>query len=165
MSVGLRNRFITWSGKGVPFRPKGADALDAARRSVAVLRGGDLLAVAGEGRLSDHEGSTLPLESGIAHLAQLAGVPIVPCAIIGTRWVHFRKTIRLRIGDPVDPRAYGPGRAGARAATEAVEAALAELLEGVEDTSPPGRFGAWLSEKFNDRPWLDNPPEGDADRD
>ncbi len=159
MSVGLRNRFITWSGRGVPFKPGGADALDAARRSVAVLRAGEALAVAGEGRLSDHEGRTLPLEPGIAYFAMLAGVPIVPTAIIGTRWVHFGKTIRVRIGQPVDPRGYGPGRAAARAATDAVEAELARLLAGVEDTSPPGRFGAWLSEAFNERSWLDGPPD------
>lgn len=157
MTVGLRNRFITWTGRGVPFKPDAADALDAARRAVSVLRAGHALAVAGEGRLSDREGRILPLEPGVAHFARVARVPIVPVAIIGTRWVHFGKTVQLRIGRPVEPWAFGSGRAASRAATAAVEEELGRLLDGVRETVPPGPFGAWLSELYNDRPWLDDP--------
>jgi 1-acyl-sn-glycerol-3-phosphate acyltransferase len=151
MSSGLRNRLITWTRRGVPFRPDASDALDATRRSVEVLRSGGVLAVAGEGRLSDHEGRPHPLESGVGMFALLARVPVVPLAIIGTRWVHFGARIRLRIGEPVDPSDFGTGRQASSAMVETVDRRLRELLEGVVDTEPPGPFGTWLSDLFNDR--------------
>jgi 1-acyl-sn-glycerol-3-phosphate acyltransferase len=154
MSVGPRNRLITWTGRGVPFKPGGADVVDATRRSVAVLRGGDCLAIAGEGRLSDREGELLPLETGPAHLAQMTGAPIVPVAVIGTRWVHLGKRIRVVIGEPVDPALHPRGRVGAASMTAEVTRRLEALLAGVTDGPRPGPFGAWLSEAFNERPWL-----------
>ena len=66
------------------------------------------LAIAGEGRLSDHEGQILPLETGLAHFARMAQAPIVPTAIIGTRWVHFGSRVDIRIGEPVHPRRLRP---------------------------------------------------------
>jgi 1-acyl-sn-glycerol-3-phosphate acyltransferase len=158
MSVGIRNYLIRQTGRGVPFQPDGADALDATRRSLSVLRSGAILAVAGEGRLSDHEGMPLPFEPGVGHFAQLARVPIVPLSIDGTRWVHFGSTVRLRIGEPIDARAFGGGRAAAARLSEAAHQAVTAGLEGVTDRPRPGRFGAWLSELFNDRPWLDEEP-------
>jgi 1-acyl-sn-glycerol-3-phosphate acyltransferase len=155
MTRGWRNHLITWTGRGVPFKPGGADALDATRRAVAVLRAGEVLAVAGEGRLSDHENMPLPLEPGVGHFAMLARVPIVPVAIIGTRWVHLGKRIALRVGEVVEPSSFGGGRSGAVRIGEAIHAELVRLLEGVVDSDPPGRFGAWLSELYNDRPWLE----------
>ncbi len=157
MSVGLRNRLITWTGRGVPFRPGGADALDATRRSLAVLRAGGMLAIAGEGRLSDHEGDPLPFEPGLGHLAQLAKVPVVPLSVDGTRWVSFRSHVRLVIGEPLDPADFRGRRAAAAALSDAARRSVAEGLIGVTDRPRPGPLGAWISELFNDRPWLDDP--------
>jgi 1-acyl-sn-glycerol-3-phosphate acyltransferase len=154
MSVGARNHLITWTRRGVPFQPKGGDILDATRRAAAVLRRGDLLVVAGEGRLSDEENRILPLESGVAHFAMLAKVPVVPTAIVGTRWVRFGGTVRFRIGKPLRPGVGSAGRGGAAAFTERLQEQLQGLLEGVQPAPPPGPFGRWLSELFNDRPWL-----------
>ena len=161
MSVGLRNRLITWTGRGVPFQPGGVDALDATRRSLAVLRAGGMLAIAGEGRLSDHEGDPLPFEPGVGHFAQLAKVPVVPLSVDGTRWVSFRSRVRLVIGDPLDPADFRGGRAAAAALSGAVRERVAAGLGGVTDRPRPGPFGAWISELFNDRPWLDDadPPD------
>lgn len=167
MSVGFRNRLITWTGRGVPFQPGGADALDATRRSLAVLRAGGMLAIAGEGRLSDHEGDPLPFEPGVGHFAQLARVPVVPLSVDGTRWVHLRSHVRLVIGEPIDPADYR-GRAAAAALSEAVRDRVAAGLTGVADRPRPGALGAWVSELFNDRPWLDevaaDPGTGSATR-
>jgi 1-acyl-sn-glycerol-3-phosphate acyltransferase len=155
MSVGLRNHLITWTGRGVPFRPGGADALDATRRSLAVLRAGGMLAIAGEGRLSDHEGDPLPFEPGVGHFAQLARVPVVPLSVDGTRWVSFRSRVRLVIGEPVDPADLRAGRAAAAQLSETVRGRVVDGLVGVADRPRPGPLGAWVSELFNDRPWLD----------
>ena len=142
----------------MPFKPAGADVIDTTRRAVAVLRGGDCLAIAGEGRLSDREGELLPLETGLAHFAQMAGAAMVPTAVIGTRWVHFGKTIRVVIGRPVDVTDWPRGHDGARGMTAAVESELRAMIAGVDDGPRPGPFGAWLSEAFNERPWLDDLP-------
>jgi 1-acyl-sn-glycerol-3-phosphate acyltransferase len=157
MSVGARNRLITWTGRGVPFRPAAKDVIDTTRRTVAVLQSDACLVIAGEGRLSDHEGRILSLETGLAHFAMMAKVPILPTAIIGSRWIHFGSRVTIRVGEPVYPGEFGRGKIGARAMTDVVEGRLQGLLQGVEEREPPGWFGRSISEAFNDRPWLDDP--------
>jgi 1-acyl-sn-glycerol-3-phosphate acyltransferase len=154
MNSGARNHVITWTRRGVPFMPAAADVIDTTRRAVSVLQTGACLAIAGEGRLSDHEGQILPLETGLAHFSRMSKAPIVPTAVIGTRWVHFGSRVESRIGEPVHPDDFARGKAGAREMTDVVEERLQALLVGVEDRDPPGWFGRTLSEAFNDRPWL-----------
>jgi 1-acyl-sn-glycerol-3-phosphate acyltransferase len=160
METGARNHLITWTRRGVPFRPRSQDVLDTTRRAVAVLRTGACLAIAGEGRLSDHEGEILPLETGLAHFAMMARAPIVPTAIIGTRWVHFGSRVDIRIGQPVHPADFARGKAGAREMTDVVQERLQAMLVGVPDREPPGWLGRTISEAFNDRPWLDEVDQG-----
>ena len=162
MSTGARNRLITWTRRGVPFKPRAQDVADVTRRAVAVLKTGACLAIAGEGRLSDHEGTILPLETGLAHFARLARAPIVPTSIVGSRWVHLRSRVTITIGQPVDADDFPRGKEGARQMTDVVQGRLEALLRGVEDSEPPGWFGRTLSEAFNDRPWLDTGDAGDA---
>jgi 1-acyl-sn-glycerol-3-phosphate acyltransferase len=157
MAIGIRNHLISWTRRAVPFMPQAADVVDVTRRAVAVLRTGACLAIAGEGRLSDHEGEILPLETGLAHFSRLAGAPILPVAVVGTRWIAFGSRVALRIGAPVSADDFGGGRQGALAMTTVVEARLREMLAGVVDRDPPGWLGRTISEAFNDRPWLDQP--------
>ena len=155
MGVGTRNAIITWTRRGVPFQPHAHDVIDTTRRTMAVLERDACLAIAGEGRLSDREGEVRPLETGLAHFARLAKAPIVPTAIIGTRWISFGSHVTIRIGEAVDPAAFGGGKAGARAMTDEVQVRLQALLDGVEEREPPGWLGRTISEAFNERPWLD----------
>jgi 1-acyl-sn-glycerol-3-phosphate acyltransferase len=165
MRVGVRNRLITWTRRGVPFKPGAQDVIDVTRRAVAVLGTGACLAIAGEGRLSDREGAILPLETGLAHFARLAGAPIVPTAIVGTRWISFGSRVSIRIGRPVHPAGFAAGKLGARAMTAAVETEFTGLLAGVEEREPPGWLGRTISEAFNERPWLNEPADEAAGRD
>lgn len=160
MTTGVRNHLINWTRRGVPFKPDAQDVVDVTRRTVGVLRTDACLAIAGEGRLSDHEGRILPLETGLAHFARMADVPILPVAIVGSRWISFGSQVTLRVGEPVTPGGYGRGKTGARAMTDVVQERLGSLLAGVEDREPPGRFGRTISEAFNERPWLDEADEG-----
>jgi 1-acyl-sn-glycerol-3-phosphate acyltransferase len=156
MTKGVRNRLIAWSKRSVPFMPEGRNAIDLTRRAIEVLRHDTILAAAGEGRLSDHESEPLPVDPGLGHLAIMARVPVVPVALVGTRWMHWRKEVHMRVGEPVMPEGLGKGRLGAQALASEVHARLVALLEGVEDTQPPnGRLARWFSELFNERPWLD----------
>ena len=160
MGTGVRNRLITWTRRGVPFKPGAQDVIDTTRRTVTVLQRDACLAIAGEGRLSDHEGRIRPLETGLAHFARLASAPILPVAIVGTRWISFGSRVTITAGRPFDPADFGPGKPAARAMTDAVEVELTRLLAGVEERDPPGWFGRTISEAFNERPWLLD-PEGD----
>ena len=158
MASGWRNRVIGWSGISVPFKPSKSDLLDTTRRAMAVLNRGHVLAIAGEGRLSDREGAIVPLQDGAAFLALRARVPVVPLAIIGTRWLHFGKRVTLRAGDPIATEGLRPDRAGVAELTERIQTAMGTLLTGVEEDPPPGPFGRWVTDLFNERPWLNDPP-------
>ncbi len=162
MGTGVRNALISWTRRGVPFKPQAQDVIDVTRRAVEVLRRDACLAIAGEGRLSDQEGAILPLETGLAHFARMAGAPIVPVAVIGTRWISFGSRVRLQVGEAVEPGPYGGGKDGARAMTDEVQRRLQALLVGVEERDPPGWLGRTISEAFNERPWLDDPDPKDA---
>lgn len=163
MTVGVKNRLIAWSDRGLPFRPAGEDAIDATRRAVAWLRAGGLLAVAGEGRLSDREGAIERLQAGPAYFALRARVPLVPVAIRGTRWLRFGKPVEIRIGNPIfsstETARTGAHRADVVRVTAATQDALAGLVRGAEAGRAAGRFGRWLTDLFNERPWLEEVPE------
>jgi 1-acyl-sn-glycerol-3-phosphate acyltransferase len=164
MSVGGRNHIIRWARLGVPFKPGRDDLLDTTRRALSVFKDGHALAVAGEGRLSDEEGALVPLEEGPAFFALRAQVPIVPVAIIGTRWVHFGKRVRLRIGPPIDTHGRRADRKTVAEVTAETQAAMENLVAGVRPYPPPGPFGRWLSEVFNERPWLEEEQAGEEER-
>lgn len=158
MTTGWRNRVLGWSRAAVPFKPSRSNLLDTTRRAMTILARGNVLAIAGEGRLSDREGAIVPLQDGAAFLALRAGVPVVPLAIIGTRWLHFGKQVSLRVGDPIALHGLRPDRAGVAALTARLQMAMEELLAGVEEDPPPGPFGRWITDLFNERPWLNEPP-------
>jgi len=162
MNVGWRNTLIRWSHMAVPFRPSKTDLLDTTRRATGVLKAGYVLAVAGEGRLSDREGALVPLQDGAAFFALRAGVPIVPMAIIGTHWLHFGKTITMRVGPVVELAGRRPDREGVATLTEELQSAMDALLVGVKDGPPPGPFGRWMTDVFAERPWL-NGKDADPD--
>ncbi len=163
MRAGWRNRLISWSRMAVPFKPSRSDLLDTTRRATAVLSAGYVLAIAGEGRLSDRSDEVVRLQDGAAFIALRAGVPIVPVAIVGTRWLHFGKRVTLRVGQPiaVGGRADRPSVA---ALTRRLEGTMNEMLAGAPPEMVPRRFGRWVTDVFNDRPWLTedrSPGEGE----
>ena len=65
-----------------------------------------------EGRVGFDETDLLPLEDGAAAFAMTSGVPVVPCAIVGTTDLWFRKRVMVRFGAPLQPPTRGrEGRA------------------------------------------------------
>ena len=157
MGTGGRNRIIYWSDLSVPFKPSKADLLDTTRRAVAVMHAGNVLSIAGEGRLSDREGAIVPLQDGAAFFALRARVPIMPVAIIGTRWLRFGKRVTLRAGKPLEVTDLRANREGVLELTTRLQSAMEELLADVVPEPPPGPFGRWLTDVFNERPWLTDP--------
>jgi 1-acyl-sn-glycerol-3-phosphate acyltransferase len=124
---------------------------------VRVLDAGHVLAIAGEGRLSDREGAIVPLQDGSAFFALRARAPILPVAVIGTRWLRFGKRVTIRVGAPLSTQGLRANREGVIDLTEQLQAATEALLVGVVDEPPPGPFGRWLTEVFAERPWITDP--------
>jgi 1-acyl-sn-glycerol-3-phosphate acyltransferase len=151
MRVGARNRVMAWTGTPIPFRPGKDDMLRVTRRVQAILSGGSVMAIAGEGRIHATESELWPLNEGTAYFALRASVPIVPIAMNGTSWLHFRAKIRVRVGEPLAV-AGRPDRAAIEALTRGTWAALEGMVRDAPDVAEPGRFGRWLTERFNDWP-------------
>jgi 1-acyl-sn-glycerol-3-phosphate acyltransferase len=151
MGVGARNRLISWAGTAVPYRPGKNDLLDTTRRVQRALDAGWALAIAGEGTIHRWERELLPLADGTAYFALRARVPIVPVAINGTSWLGFRRRLRVRFGTPLAAEGR-PSSETVRALTTRLEAALLALVADHPDPPPPGPFGRWLTELFNDWP-------------
>jgi 1-acyl-sn-glycerol-3-phosphate acyltransferase len=151
MTVGAKNRIITWSGRGLPFNPGHNDLLAATRSVRAALSAGVRVAIAPEGRIHAGERALLPLAEGVAYFALRCGVPVVPVGITGLGWVRWGKTVRLRIGTPIEP-AGRASREAIRSLTGRIEAALLDLVADGRDEEPPGPVGRWITEVFNDWP-------------
>lgn len=164
MQRGGRNRLMGWVGTAVPYKPLKSDLLEATRRVQAVLDAGGLVAIAGEGRIHAGEGSLLPLNEGAAFFALRARVPLVPLAVNGTSWLGFRRRVRVRVGAPIATGGQRPNRAAVEALTERTWAELHALVQGFPDPPPPGRFGRWFTEVFNDWPEGLRPESGHAGR-
>jgi 1-acyl-sn-glycerol-3-phosphate acyltransferase len=123
----------------------------AIRRAIQVLRAGKVLAVFPEGARSG--GEVAWAKGGAAYLAMVAGAPIVPVAILGTRepGQHKNQLPRLRrpiwvvYGEPFTvPRSPWPRRKGAVAQwTQIVRERLADhvvaaqALTGLPLPGPP----------------------------
>jgi 1-acyl-sn-glycerol-3-phosphate acyltransferase len=89
-----------------------ARAVESLRRAGAVVRAGTSLVVFPEGTRS-RDGRVQPFKKGSFVVAMEAGVPVVPVAISGSGRVTPKDaiavvpgTIRVAVGDPVDPRTF-----------------------------------------------------------
>jgi 1-acyl-sn-glycerol-3-phosphate acyltransferase len=93
-------------------RGRQASAVQSLRRAGETVRAGTSLVVFPEGTRS-RDGHVLPFKKGPFVLAMEAGVPVVPVAISGSGRVTPKSviavvpgTIRIAVGDPVDPRTF-----------------------------------------------------------
>ena len=155
MRRGVRNRLMRWSGIAVPYQPGNRGLVAAIARAQHLIRGGASIAIAGEGRIHSGEGVILPLREGAAYLSLRAGVPLVPAAISGTSWLGFRRSVRIRIGLPIDRPPETPGRPTSDEVarlTGQVQSALEILVVDFPDQPTPGPVGQWLTELFNEWP-------------
>lgn len=151
MQVGGRNRVMDWTGTAIPYKPAKNDLLEATRRVGAVIDAGGVVAIAGEGRIHVGESELLPLSEGAAYFAMRSSVPIVPVAIAGTSWLRFGGRVSVTVGEPIEVSGR-PTRDALAALTERTWAALHDLVADAPDLPEPGRFGRWVTERFNDWP-------------
>jgi 1-acyl-sn-glycerol-3-phosphate acyltransferase len=161
MARGGRNRIMSWTGTAVPYKPGKDDLIETTRRVGAILRSGERLAIAAEGRIHVGESVILPLSEGAAFFALRSAVPIVPLAINGTSWLGVGRRVRVRIGEPIAPPAGRATRASIEALTASTWEALRALVADAPEPPPPNRFGRWLTERFNEWPEGSRPRLGE----
>ncbi|MFB7111461.1 lysophospholipid acyltransferase family protein [Streptomyces sp. NPDC056190] len=123
----------------IPVDRSGKEAGQAAiREGLGVLRKGELLGIYPEGTRS-HDGRLYKGKVGVAVMALKAGVPVVPCAMIGTfeaqppgKTVPRPHPIVIRFGKPLDFSRYSGmenEKAILRAATDEIMYAILSLSE------------------------------------
>lgn len=126
---GLKGRltaaFFRAAGQ-IPVDRSGKEAGKAAiREGLGVLSRGELLGIYPEGTRS-HDGRLYKGKVGVAVMALTAGVPVVPCAMVGTfeiqppgKVVPRIRRVTIRFGEPLDFSRFA-GSAGEKAVVRAV---------------------------------------------
>ncbi|MGW2277324.1 lysophospholipid acyltransferase family protein [Streptomyces sp. NPDC001770] len=110
----------------IPVDRSGKEAGAAAiREGLGVLAKGELLGIYPEGTRS-HDGRLYKGKVGVAVMAIRAGVPVIPCAMVGTfeiqppgQKVPSIRRVTIRFGEPLDFSRYA-GMDGQKAAIRAV---------------------------------------------
>ena len=125
------------------------EALTAAQE---VLRRGDRLGIFPEGW--DHLDGPLreigPFRRGVAFIAQQSGRRVLPVALTGSKPLWRGKTLRVRIGPPLDPPAPDAGRAEQQAWSDGLRATLQALIPPEPPEVPAARRRwPWLTDLFN----------------
>jgi 1-acyl-sn-glycerol-3-phosphate acyltransferase len=139
---GLKGRltaFFFRSAGQIPVDRSGKDAGQAAiREGLKVLGRGELLGIYPEGTRS-HDGRLYKGKVGVAVMALKAGVPVVPCAMIGTfeaqppgKVIPNVHPVTIRFGKPLDFSRYAgmeQEKAILRAVTDEIMYAILVLSE------------------------------------
>ena len=137
-SRGFRNRLMAFVGGVIPYNPEKTTLTSAVRAVRRVFAAGGVLGIFAEGTVGFRETELLPFEEGAVAFAAASGVPIVPCAIVGSTFLWFRKPVAFRFGDPI-PTAEARGREARTALEEEVRAAMRALMPGREPGLPKRR--------------------------
>jgi 1-acyl-sn-glycerol-3-phosphate acyltransferase len=138
----------------IPVHRHTADASLALRDAVAALHNGECVAIYPEGTVSrDPEKWPMLAKTGVARLALLSGVPVIPVAQWGaekildsyrTKGLHLlpRHTMHVLAGPPVDLSEFHGRELTTevlRGATEKIMAALTALVEELRGEQAPGQ--------------------------
>jgi 1-acyl-sn-glycerol-3-phosphate acyltransferase len=137
-SRGFKNRVMAFFGGVIPYHPEHTTLMSAVRAVRRVFAAGGVLGIFAEGRVGFAETGLLPFEDGAAAFATMGGVAVVPCAIVGSSHLWFRRRVLVRFGTPIAVPAGRPN--DARAALEAATRdAIVALLPTSEPRLPPRR--------------------------
>lgn len=147
-SRGFKNRLMAFFGGVIPYNPEKTTLTSAVRAVRRVFEADGVLGIFAEGRIGFCESELLPFEDGAAAFAATSGVPVVPCAIVGSTDLWFRRRIEIRFGEPIETDAVR-GRE-ARAALEArMREAIGAMLPATEPRLPRRRPLLFLTDLLN----------------
>jgi 1-acyl-sn-glycerol-3-phosphate acyltransferase len=137
-SHGFKNRVMAFFGGVIPYHPELTTLTSAVRAVRRVFAAGGVLGIFAEGRIGFREAQLLPFQEGAAAFAAADGVPIVPCAIVGSTTLWIRKRIEIRFGAPI-PTAEVHGREARHELEQRIRTAIAALLPEAEPRQPRRR--------------------------
>ena len=147
-SRGFKNRLMAFFGGVIPYHPEMTTLTSAVRAVRRVFEADGVLGIFAEGRIGFRESELLPFEDGAAAFAATSGVPVVPCAIVGSTDLWFRRRIEVRFGQPIETDAIR-GRE-ARAALEArIREGIQVMLPDAEPQLPRRRPLSFLTDLLN----------------
>ncbi|MCX4694630.1 1-acyl-sn-glycerol-3-phosphate acyltransferase [Streptomyces sp. NBC_01408] len=132
----------------IPVDRSGKDAGQAAlREGLGVLAKEELLGIYPEGTRS-HDGRLYKGKVGVAAMALGAGVPVVPCAMVGTfeiqppgQKIPKIRRVTIRFGEPMDFSRYA-GLEGERAVLRAVTDEIMYAILGLSGQEYVDRYAA-----------------------
>jgi 1-acyl-sn-glycerol-3-phosphate acyltransferase len=148
-SRGFKNRVMGFFGGMIPYSPDGTTMTSAVRAVRRVFAADGVLGIFAEGRIGFRESELLPFEEGAAAFAVASGVPVVPCAIVGSTDLWFRRRIEIRFGPPIDTDAVR-GREARAALDGRIRQAVMDLLPAEEPRLPRRRPLAFLTDLLNE---------------
>lgn len=147
-SRGFKNRVMAFFGGMIPYHPEMTTLTSAVRAVRRVFAAEGVLAIFAEGRIGFHEAELLPFEEGAAGFAMASAVPVVPCAIVGSTQLWFRRRVEIRFGPPIATDAVR-GRQARQELEVRIRAGIAELLPDREPRLPRRRPLGFLTDLLN----------------
>ncbi|MEU8839885.1 lysophospholipid acyltransferase family protein [Streptomyces roseus] len=143
---GKLTAFFFRSAGQIPVDRSGKEAGQAAlREGLGVLAGGELLGIYPEGTRS-HDGRLYKGKVGVAAMALGAGVPVVPCAMVGTfeiqppgQKIPNIRRVTIRFGKPLEFSRYA-GMEGERAVLRAVTDEIMYAILGLSGQEYVDRY-------------------------
>jgi 1-acyl-sn-glycerol-3-phosphate acyltransferase len=147
-SRGFKNRVMAFFGGMIPYHPEHTTLTSAVRAVRRVFAANGVLGIFAEGRIGFRESELLPFEEGAAGFAAASGVPVVPCAIVGSTQLWFRRRVDVRFGPPMETAAVR-GRAGREELEERIRAAVQALLPAAEPRLPHRGPLSFLTDLLN----------------
>ncbi len=147
-SRGFKNRVMAFFGGVIPVHPEMTTLTSAVRAVRRVFDANGVLGIFAEGRIGFRESDLLEFEDGAAAFAIGSGVPVVPCAVVGTTHLWFRKRLSVRFGPPIPPEG-ARGRAARSELEQRTHVAVRALLPPIEPQLPARRPMAFLTDLLN----------------
>ncbi len=147
-SRGFKNRVMAFFGGVIPYNPEKTTLVSAVRAVRRVFEADGVLAIFVEGKVGFRESELLPFEEGAVAFASASGVQILPCAIVGSTELWFRKRVTVRFGDPLSTQGLR-GAAGRAQLEGQLRGAMVALLPAAEPRLPRRRPMPWLGELFD----------------
>lgn len=144
-SRGFKNRVMGFFGGLIPYNPEKTTLVSAVRAVRRVFQAGGVLGIFAEGRVGFRESELLPFEEGAVAFATASGVPIVPCVIVGSTELWFRRRVNVRFGEPIPSEGYR-GAIGRSELEARVREAMISLIPRSEPPLPRRRPLAWIGE-------------------
>jgi len=145
---GFKNRVMGFFGGMIPYNPEKTTLTSAVRAVRRVFEADGVLGIFAEGRVGFRESQLLPFEDGAASFAAMSSVPVVPCAIVNSTHLWFRRRIEVRFGPPI-PTDDVRGREGRAALEASIRDGIGALLPPTEPRMPRRRPLRFLTDLFN----------------